>query len=101
MRPDLSEWHDGWVVLCHMLGLEVIAVVCKQECCAFSGEPALQLGSQSTVLTYTCMLGQPSSSSGSSAVLKNQWVKQESAAVLLCSTQSARQGIKQHKYQFS
>lgn len=73
------------VVFSHMLWLEVTTVVCKQECCTFWGEPALQPGSQRTVLTYTSMLRHLSRSSGSSAVLKYQWAKHKSAAVLLCS----------------
>lgn len=73
------------VASCHMPGLEVITVVYKQECCVFSGEPALQLRSQRTVLTYTSMLAHVSNSSGSLAAVKYQQAKQESAAVLLCS----------------
>lgn len=90
MCPDLSEWHNGCVV--SHAGAGGYHICLQAGTCALSGESALLLVSQRTVLTYTSMLGHLSSSSGSSAVLKYQWAKQESAAVLLCSYKVPRKG---------
>lgn len=82
MCPDLSEWHNGCVVSYAGAGgyhrhaeASRNAVHSQESLCSSWGCKEESL----------LMLGHLSGSSGSLAVLKYLWAKQENAAVLLCS----------------
>ena len=100
LKYQLARWHDGFIVSCpgardYHSGLQAGML------CFLRGAHTVALVSKHSPYLQHFHTGTPQQQSWQPNCSEIPVAKWERAAVLLCSTESVKQGTEQHEYQFS